>query len=110
MTTLIGAAFGRSQERLPMHQFGVQDRGAGGTADRVVAERDELVVEHRTRTQATYRHGHAAVATRVERRLGPILFGEIDERLRRRRRQPELLRSAAERIPGGDDRFGVGLL
>src|SRR5437868_916415 len=23
----------RSQERLPMHQFGIQDRGAGGTAD-----------------------------------------------------------------------------
>src|SRR6266550_8866319 len=33
-----------SQQPLAMHQLGIQDRGAGRAADRVVAEREELVV------------------------------------------------------------------
>jgi len=32
-----------------MHELGVENRGAGGAANRVVAERDELVAEHGTR-------------------------------------------------------------
>ena len=42
----------RSQQPLAVHQLGVQNRRAGGAADRVVAERDELVVEHRTAAAA----------------------------------------------------------
>src|SRR3954451_3309053 len=67
----------RSQQALAMHQFGVQDRRAGGAADRVVAERDELVVEDGTGTKTTDRHRHPAVAVRVECRLRPVLLREI---------------------------------
>ena len=35
-----------SQQPLAVHQLGVENRRAGGAADGVVAERDELVVEH----------------------------------------------------------------
>ena len=62
----------------------------------VVAEREELVVEHGTRAQPSDGHRHAAVAVDVEPRLRAILLGQVDDRLRRRRRQLERLRRAAE--------------
>src|SRR5919198_3964739 len=76
-----------SQQPLAMHQFRVEDRDAGGAADRVVAERDELVVEDRTGTQPSDRDGHAAAAIDVERRLRPVALAQVHDRLRRRRWQ-----------------------
>ena len=52
-----------------MHQLCVQDRRAGRPADRVVPERDELVVENRTRTQTSHADSHPVAAVDVERRL-----------------------------------------
>src|SRR5438045_8455973 len=76
-----------SHQAFPVHQLSVQNCRAGGAADRVVAERDELVVEHRTRTQASDGDGHPSPAVGVERRLRTIAFGEIFDRWFRRRRQ-----------------------
>src|SRR5437667_8505798 len=58
----VGLVEALSQQALPTHELGVENRGARRTADRVVAERDELVVEDRARPQAAHRHRHAVIA------------------------------------------------
>src|SRR5262249_20177920 len=99
-----------SQEPLALHQLAVQDRPPGGAANRVVPERDELVVEHRARAQTADGDRHPAAAVDVERRLRAVRLGQVDDRLLRRRRQAELLRPAAEAVPRADDRLGVRVL
>src|SRR5262245_10885061 len=93
-----------------MHQLGVEDGGAGCAANRIVSERHELVVEERTRPEASDGHGHAAVTVHVEQRLRTVDLGEIYDRPRWRGRQAEILRAALERPPGIDHGFGRGLL
>src|SRR5262245_40808859 len=63
-----------SQHALGLHQLGIEDRRAGGTADRVVSERDELVREHRTGTDASDGDRHAIAKIRVEARLRSGVF------------------------------------
>src|SRR5260370_26585648 len=54
-------AAGRRKSHTPGdEQFGVQDRRACRAPDHVVAERDELVAEHRAGAHATAVDGHAA--------------------------------------------------
>src|SRR5260221_1644567 len=91
----------RSQKPLSAHQLRVENCGPGRTADRVVAQRGELVVENRTPAQPADGDRHAAVTIRVERGLRSVLFGQIDDGLRRRGRQLQILRLAAEWIPRG---------
>ena len=62
-----------------MHQLGVEDRGAGRSSNRVVTERDELVVEKRAGTQPSDADGHAVAAIDVERRV--VTQAERDVRL-----------------------------
>src|SRR5262245_50333698 len=90
-----------------MHQLSVEDRRAGGAANRVVAERDELEVQHRARAQTADGHRHAVVAIGVEHRLRPILLVEVHDRMGRRRWQIEFLRLAFEGGPRVENRAGL---
>src|SRR5262245_4266528 len=93
-----------------MHQLRIEYRGAGGAADRIVPECDELVVEDGAAPETPDGHGHAAVAVHVQRRLGTVRLVQIHDRFGRRCRQLELLRLAPERAPRGDDGFRVWTL
>ena len=42
-----------AEQTVCVHELGVEDRGAGGAANRVVSESHELVREHRTHADAT---------------------------------------------------------
>ena len=55
-----------------MHQLGIQDGGTGGAADSVVAEYDELPIEHGAGAQATDEGRHAAFALGVFARLRAV--------------------------------------
>src|SRR5205823_12029506 len=79
---------------------GIRDKLVTGvqTCALPISERDELVVEDRTRPQPPDTDRHAAVAIGVERGLRTVALSEIDNRLRRRRRQLQLLRAAAEAV------------
>ena len=60
-------------------QLGVQDGGAGGSANGVVREHGELPVEHVAGAQAADRDGHAVAAIAVEARLRTVrLRGPLD--------------------------------
>src|SRR5260370_6595931 len=89
----------RSQQTFAVHQLGIQNRRTCGTPDRVVAERDELVPEHRTGAQAAHRDGHSTVAVDVQRRLRTVRLVEGDDRLRRRPRALEWLPTAPSLLP-----------
>ena len=89
-------AINRPEQAFGLHQLGIEHGRAGGAANRVVTERDELDVEHRAGPEAADGDGHAAVALDVEPRLRPVVRVQVDDRGRRRDRQPELLRPAAE--------------
>ena len=52
------------------HQFGIQHRRAGSSANGVVAAGNELQVEHRTLTQTADEHWHAVVARGIRRGCG----------------------------------------
>src|SRR5215831_4680499 len=93
-----------------MHQLGVQNRRACRAADRVVAERDELEVEYRAGAQPSDRHGHAAVAIDIERRLRTVPLLEIHDWLRRGGRKLKLLRPSAEAVERVDQGVGCDLL
>src|SRR5437868_9287627 len=45
-----------------VHQFRIEHRGPGCATDRVVAEGNELPVEHRARTEAADKRRHTALA------------------------------------------------
>ena len=60
-------------------QFGVQDRGAGRAADRVVAEGDQLVAEHRAAPHAPDAHRHAVLTMGVEPGLRAVALGEMQD-------------------------------
>src|SRR6266545_8076533 len=66
-----GLAF--SYEAFTVHELRVENRCASSAANRVVAERDELVVEHGAAPKTSNGHRHAAVPVRVERRLRAIV-------------------------------------
>src|SRR5207302_7281103 len=74
-----------SQESVPVHQLSIQNRDTCRAANGVVAERDELVVEDRTRTQPPDGDSHAAATVDIERRLGTVALAQVHDRLRRRR-------------------------
>ena len=54
------------------NQFRVQDRAAGGAANGVVAERDQLAVEHRAAAHAADGDRHAVAGRDVEPRLRAV--------------------------------------
>src|SRR6266568_2845824 len=60
------------QISLRLQQLGVEQRGSGGTADRIVGEQGELPVKHSTRTQAADRRGHATAGINIKARLRTI--------------------------------------
>ena len=68
------------------HEFGVEDRRAGGAAHRIVPESDHLRMQDFARTDAADGYGHPVAAIRVEPWLRTIAFaGDDDRRLRRAR-------------------------
>src|SRR5271165_3870475 len=81
------------QVALRLKEFGVQEGRACRAADGVVREHGELVVQHTARTQPPHAHRHAVAAVNIEARLRAVRRTVIDDRLRRRQRQLELLRS-----------------
>ena len=95
---------------LRVHQLGVQNRRAGGAANRIVSQRDELGVHHRALAQAADGDRHAAAEVRIEPRLRPVRFLHHDDRRLRRARQPQLLRLAAKLAHRLGDRVDRGLL
>src|SRR2546428_652780 len=54
------------QHPLRVHQLGIEHGGTRGAADGVVRERNEFVVEYRTRAQPPHECRHTAVALRSE--------------------------------------------
>src|SRR5689334_13684545 len=58
----ITSMISRSQQAFGLHQFRVEQRGAGGAAYGVVAQGDELVSEHGAHAQAADGHGHSVAA------------------------------------------------
>src|SRR5687767_10437690 len=77
-------------------QLRVEDRGAGGAADRVVAEDDELVAEDRILANTPDHRGHAALRVAVEDRLRTVRLVAHDDRVLWRARQLQLLRTTGE--------------
>src|ERR1035438_3902751 len=65
------------EEPFGVHQLGVEDGGAGGSADCVVAECDELPVEYRAGAQAADECCHASVAFGVFAGFGAVLFRHV---------------------------------
>src|SRR4029450_13052943 len=58
---LLPSQSGPSQQPLGLHQLGVEDGRAGRSANRVMAERAEFVVEDGTRTEPADADRHPAV-------------------------------------------------
>ena len=90
------AALGQSNTPSASHQFGVENRGAGGAAHRVVPERDELGVRHLAGAHAADGDRHAVAAIGVESRLRPVRLEGTTIGGFGARGQRELLRTAAE--------------
>src|SRR5579859_2566155 len=63
-----------SQQPLRLQQLRVEDRCAGGAANRVVHQRDHADVEQRAWTEPADRYAHAVLAVSIEARLGAIIF------------------------------------
>src|SRR5687767_5002467 len=77
-------------------QLRVQDRRAGGAADRVVTEHDELEAEDRVLAHAPDDRGHPPLRVAVEHGLRAVRLVADDDRTLRSARELELLRPAAE--------------
>src|SRR5208282_3959977 len=86
---------GRPSRQVALHleEFGVQQGRTRRTADRVVREHRELVIQNAARTQTSNRHRHSVAAVYVKAGLRTVGRIVIDERLRRCERQLKLLRS-----------------
>ena len=67
-------------------------------ADGVVAQRDELVIEHRALAQTAHEHGHAVVALRIAAGLRTVLLPHVLDGQRRRAGQIALLRQTAKLV------------
>src|SRR5260221_14688871 len=89
-----------------MHELGIENCRPGGTPNRVVSERHELVVEEWTRTKTPERHCHAALPIRVEQRLRAVHLVQVQNWLTRRRWKLQLLGLPPERHPRVDHRLG----
>src|SRR5437763_1921378 len=99
-----------SQHPLRLEQLRVQQRGACGTSDRVVDERDHPIVEDRIGTQPSHAHRHAALAVAVEARLRAVGRVDVVDRMRRRGGKTQLLRLAAKLAHGVNDLRAAGRL
>src|SRR5438270_9208032 len=78
-------------------EFGVEDGSAGSAADRVVAKRDEAVVEHRVGPYAPDGDAHAAARVAVESGLRAVLLIAHDDWTFGRSVEFQLLRQRSER-------------
>src|SRR5437588_3170426 len=77
-------------------EFGVEDGRARRAAHRVVAERDEAVVEHAVTAYAPDGDAHAAASVAVEPGLRAVSLVAHDDGARGRRVQLQLLRQRGE--------------
>ena len=91
-------------------QFGEQHRAAGGTAQGVVGQTDELVVVLAVLAQTAEGDGHTALEVAVQLGLRHIVFLEIFEELLGCRGEFQLLRTAREIVPLLDDLLLGGLI
>src|SRR2546427_2430860 len=80
------------QHALRVHQLGIEHGRSRGAADGVVRERNEFIVEHRTRAQPPDERRHATVALGVLARLRPVILRHVGHRLGPRARPSALLR------------------
>src|SRR5271165_755230 len=96
------------QIALRLEEFGVEQGRARSAADGVMREHGELVVQNAAGAQPPDAHRHAVAAVNIEARLRAVGRIVIDERLSRRQRQLELLRSRAEAVERRDDFGGIG--
>src|SRR6185369_5269258 len=86
---------------------GIEHRGSGGSADGVVAQRDEFVIEHAALAQASDENSHSIFTLGIAARLRTILLIHINDRTRRRARQAYLLRASTKSAHRADQfRFG----
>src|SRR5215472_7970878 len=92
-----------SQVSFGFQQFGIQDGGACGSANRVVRQDCEFPVQYRARTQAPNCCGHARAQIDVETGLWTVVGFEVDHWLFRRARQLQFLRLGAIAVPGLND-------
>src|ERR1017187_8772199 len=86
-------ALASRKEALRLEEFGVEQGGASGATDGVVREHRKLVVEHTTGTKPAHANGHPVASVHVEARLRPVRCGIVKDRLRRRQRKLQFLRS-----------------
>src|SRR2546426_11648313 len=86
----------RSQQPLGLQQLRIQDRCAGGAADRVVHESHHAEIEQRTGAEPAHGDAHAALAVAIEARLRAIVSVHVVDRLARSGRKSQHLRLAAE--------------
>ena len=68
------------QESFGLHQLRVQHRGSGRAPHRIVAERHELPVENRARTQTPDESRHAALALSILARLRTVVLCHVLDR------------------------------
>src|SRR5438046_2667564 len=61
-----------SQQSLPIHEFGIQYGCARGSANGIVAEHAEFVIENSARTDRANHNSHALASITVEPRLRPL--------------------------------------
>src|SRR5436190_4012758 len=90
-----------SQESLRFQQLSIEQRRACRAADGVVHQGDHAQIEDRAWTETPDGDAHAALPIAIESRLRTIRLADVVQRLVRRRRQPQVLRLAAEVV----DRF-----
>src|SRR5713101_5488586 len=86
----------RSQKALRLQQLRIQDRCAGGAADRVVHESHHAEIEQRAGAEPAHGDAHAALAVAIEARLRAIVSVQVVDRLARSGRKSQRLRLAAE--------------
>jgi hypothetical protein len=89
-----------SEHSFRMHELGIQYGRAGGSANGVVAQGDELVIQHRAGAQTAHEGRHAALALGIFARLRAVGLFHINDGLRRRAGKLALLRHGGEVIEG----------
>src|SRR5271157_1151206 len=104
------AGRGSRKIALRLEEFGVEQRRSRRAADGVVREHGELVVQNAAWTQASNRYRHSITAVYIEAGLRTVRRIVIDERLRRRQWQLELLRSRTKIVERSYDVGGLRFL
>src|SRR5438874_9365005 len=61
-----------SEQSLPIHEFGIQYGCARGSANGIVAEHTEFVIENSARTDRADHNSHALASITIEARLRPL--------------------------------------